>query len=563
MTATVVVLLLAAASSAFVPENAARVREIAELLPVKPTMVDPKYAAVGNDADVGAAEREMNREVPPFPDDLYLEFFSNGNRSRYQDWRAGFLKGLSVLVSAEAAERKGRFVPAIVTRLEALCDWPSWVFPAHDLDKANYERRRPHVDLVSSDLARDLARIFWALGDALPEKTVTRVHKEIDTRVFTPYLERPQAHWWFFGHNNWNSVCHAGCVIAALSLIEDRTTRAKFVESAERGLPSYLEFGFDPDGYCSEGMSYWNYGFGRFLELGVAVRRATDGKMDYFANPRAIKAMRYAFAYRLNGDISPRFADGSGNPDESLISLGLDVWPELKAEAAADLPLRSEFPDGQVWLMRLPAGEGTDFAFGCKGGHNAEHHNHNDVGSYNVLVGGELIAGDVGYEIYTARTFSSHRYDSKIINSYGHPVPRVGGRLQLRGREAASRVVKTDFTDAKDEVVLDLAKAYDCPTLAELTRTFSFDRAAKAVTVTDHVRFTAPTDFESPIMTTVPDKLKGRYSVTATGGDWEEVEERLENPGRETPYRRTIRFKNPIVEATVAFRFAACAPSIP
>ena len=73
--------------------------------------------------------------------------------------------------------------------------------------------------------------------------------------------------------------------------------------------------------------------------------------------------------------------------------------------------------------------------------------------------------------------------------------------------------------------------------------------------MTDHVRFTAPTDFESPIMTTKPDRLKGHYFVTAKGGDWEETEERLENPGRETPYRRTIRFKAPVAEATVSVTF--------
>ena len=43
--------------------------------------------------------------------------------------------------------------------------------------------------------------------------------------------------------------------------------------------------------------------------------------------------------------------------------------------------------------------------------------------------------------------------------------------------------------------------------------------------------------------------------VTAKGGDWEETEERLENPGRETPYRRTIRFKAPVAEATVSVTF--------
>lgn len=392
-------LLLAAASSAFVPENPMRVAEIAAMLPEKPAMVDVKFRARGDAKDVKSATRLSARPVDPFPDDLYLEFSRNGNRTHYQDWRGKFLSALATLVSGEAAERKGRFVPAIAARLEAVCAWPSWVLPAHDRNLGNFANTNVTVDLVSSDLARVLARILASVGDALPAETVRRVRDEVNRRVFTPYLERPQAHWWFFGHNNWNAVCHCGCVIAALELIEDRTTRARFVEGAERGLPVFLEFGFEPDGYCSEGMSYWNYGFGRFLDLGLAVRKATGGKVDYFAHPRAIKAMRYAFADQLAKGVSPKFADGSGNPDEDLIKLGLDVWPELKAEAVAALPLRSEFPDGQVWLMRLPAGEGAGFAFACKGGHNAEHHNHNDVGSYNVLMDGELVAGDVGGEI--------------------------------------------------------------------------------------------------------------------------------------------------------------------
>ena len=553
---TVSTFLLVAASSAFIPENVERVREIAAMLPGKPEVVDVKFRIDGDVKDLNPAARLTVSSVDPFPNDLYLEFSRNGNRTHYQDWRSRFLKSLETLVSGEAAERKGRLVAAITARLEAICTWPSWVLPAHDRSLGNFKDTDVTVDLVSSDLARTLARILGSVGDALPPETVRRVKNEVNRRVFTPYLERPQAHGWFFGCNNWNAVCHCGCVIAALELIEDPTTRARFVEGAERGLPVFLEFGFEPDGYCSEGMSYWNYGFGHFLELGISVRRATGGKVDYFAHPRAIRAMRYVFAYRLDKVVSPKFADGSGNPDENLIKLGLDIWPELKAESSVALPLRSEFPDGQVWLMRLPAGEGTGFAFGCKGGHNAEHHNHNDVGSYNVLVNGNLVAGDVGREVYTARTFGSRRYESAVINSYGHPVPRVGGRLQLQGREAAARVVKTDFTDAKDTVVLDIARAYDCPTLAELTRTFSFDRVARTATVTDRVRFTAPTDFESPVMTTKPGQLKGRYSVTATGGDWMETDEKLENPGLETPYRRAIRFKTPVMEATVSVTFS-------
>ena len=65
-----------------------------------------------------------------------------------------------------------------------------------------------------------------------------------------------------------------------------------------------------------------------------------------------------------------------------------------------------------------------------KGGHNAEMHNHNDVGSYTVVIGDQPVLADPGTEIYTKRTFTEHRYDSPVLNSYGHPVPVIGGQLQ-------------------------------------------------------------------------------------------------------------------------------------
>jgi hypothetical protein len=38
--------------------------------------------------------------------------------------------------------------------------------------------------------------------------------------------------------------------------------------------------GFTNDGYCREGMGYWNYGFGHYVTMGIAVRAATGGRLD-------------------------------------------------------------------------------------------------------------------------------------------------------------------------------------------------------------------------------------------------------------------------------------------
>ena len=539
------------------PANETRIGEIAATLPAKPAFCDPRGPLCGTARDVAKAGRLMNRPVEPFAEGLYREFVVTGNRSHFQSWRGKFQSHLMTLVAAETKERRGRFVPAIVARLEAICSWPSWILPAHDRKRDVVEGRRQWIDLVSSDLARELARVLAAVGDALPPATVARVRAEIERRVFRPYLDNPRGHWWFLGQNNWNAVCHAGCVIAALELVEEPAARACFVEGAERGSAVFMKHGFEPDGYCSEGMGYWNYGFGHFLDLGLAVRRATGGKVDYLAHPRARQAMRYAAAYQLERGVSPKFADGASNVDTNVVACGLSVWPELRPEFEGDLPLRSEFPDGQVWVMRLPAGDPARFALGIKGGHNAEFHNHNDVGTYCVLLGGRVVAGDIGGEVYTAQTFGPHRYESKVLNSYGHPVPRVAEALQPKGRQHAAKVLRTSFTETCDTVVLDISAAYDCPTLKKLERTFVFDRTAKAATVSDSVVFSAPTAFESPYLTTLPDELKGHVRISATGGAWKLAEDSFDNPGKPTPHRIAVRFDGPVTAATVTFVFSA------
>ena len=116
-------------------------------------------------------------------------------------------------------------------------------------------------------------------------------------------------------------------------------------------------------------------------------------------------------------------------------------------------------PDVQVMTARTTAGSADGLFLAVKGGHNREHHNHNDVGTYVVALAGKAPFLDPGREEYTGRTFSSQRYESNVLNSYGHPVPRVAGKLQSQGRSAAVRVVETVFTDEMDTVA-DLAERY-------------------------------------------------------------------------------------------------------
>jgi hypothetical protein len=177
----------------------------------------------------------------------------------------------------------------------------------------------------------------------------------------------------------------------------------------------------------------------------------------------------------------------------------LPTLPAPAAEPAS--PLRAWFPDGGVLICR-PAPKSAEFAVALKGGHNAEHHNHNDVGTFMVVSGRAMVLCDPGAEVYTARTFSARRYDSDVLNSFGHPVPLIAGQLQRPGIEARGKLLRTDFTDTRDTIAFDIRSAYAVPSLTRLERTFTYQRQpVPSLTVEDRAEFDSPQTFETALLT--------------------------------------------------------------
>ena len=321
-------IVLFAASSAFALDGA-RIDEIAQWLPEKPAATGARIgdraawdrlAALPSAAKhVASAEKALAEAIPDLPDDLYLEFSRTGNRTHYQDPYFKRINSLCSLLLGECLENKGRFLHGIVARIDAICSERSWTMPAHDASLSCFNGT-PHIDLGSSHRTLTFALAYDWLGDRLPVGTRKKIVDECDRRTFQPYLatcrakgrkDMPRGHWWYEGGNNWNSVCNSCVVRAALAMIEDRRLRAEFVAAAEHTVP-YAMKGYTDDGYCSEGMGYWNYGYGHHLTLGLAVRAATGGKVDLFADPKHRAVMMYPYGYQLMDWQSPHFADGGG-----------------------------------------------------------------------------------------------------------------------------------------------------------------------------------------------------------------------------------------------------------
>jgi len=530
----------------FKPEKAA-VEKVAALLSPKPLAMGPSVtnrvawlsaAARPDLRDVRPrAEEELGAPLADLPDDLYLEYSETGNRQRCESVLFGRRQRVRLFTLAECLQNRGRFVPALEEAIRAIGRERTWVMPAHDGALDNFHGRAVTVDLAVAMFAWDLATTDSLLGEKLSPAVRELIRLELDRRVFAPYRrmaagEQDQA--WLVSDNNWNAVCLAGVTGAALTILTNANERALFVLAAEKYSRNFLN-GFTPDGYCSEGVGYWNYGFGHYLALAEAVRRATRGGVDLLARKEAVRPAAYGFQIEVSGGVCPAFADcavgeypdphllaylsrrfGFAAPAEAIrvtartylywtaMDLLPDAGPVIAPEVVLPKPgaLRTWFPDAGVLICRPGTNRQNRLGVAILGGHNAEHHNHNDVGTFMVVVGREAVLPDIGAEVYTQRTFSARRYDSQALNSYGHAVPVVAGRLQRTGRDAAARVLRTDFQEGQDTLLFDIRAAYDVPTLLKLNRTYVYARRGQgSLTVTDSFAFSEPARFETALLT--------------------------------------------------------------
>jgi hypothetical protein len=135
---------------------------------------------------------------------------------------------------------------------------------------------------------------------------------------------------------------------------------------------------------------------------------------------------------------------------------------EAITNAPAAQPLLRDvwMPGIQVMTARSHAGTAKGLYIAAKGGHNAESHNHNDVGNFVIYKDGVPMIIDVGVETYTKKTFSPQRYEIWTMQSAYHNLPAIDGVMQRDGRDHAARDVSYSANEDFAEMKLDIAAAY-------------------------------------------------------------------------------------------------------
>ena len=437
---------------------------------------------------------------------------------------------------------------ATVDRLQDLMwEWcgSDWTMPSH---------KGLHIELFGTRVGRMLCEYDWLFADRLDEMLRQRVRDEVMRRMLDVALDWRRGDWWNTGENNWNLVCNTDLVQMALYLVHDSKALATFVHTICRRLDYALAY-FPADGGCPEGPGYWEYGFLHFLNLAVALRQRTGGKVDLMADEHVRAICRAPLAMQLRGPLLATFADAgngylaaetalkvehlTGSPNlfrcvEPLAGgmlrmdniRALSLFTGQRYDATID---RTDYYLPALAYAKFNGEKDTVLAVAA--GNNGVSHNHNDIGSFIFLVGESAVLVDPGAPVYNAKTFSPNRYEMLFCRSRGHSVPLINGHEQSPGKEFVGTMQVSGLNESVEKAVrIDMTLAYADPTLQELSRELRL--SGDVLRLTDTYRFSAlPSQLEEAFMTFEPAMVADDGKSVVIGRD---VRVRLEAGGAGT-----------------------------
>lgn len=460
--------------------------------------------AVMKDEYIQKAEGSLEYNWPVVKATDYLEIIRSGDRKQsvYSAPRAA----LMALVMGELVEGQGRFMDQIINGVWYYSEQTWWGWSAHlPSPKGLPDIKTPSIDLGVGEIANILSwtwYLFHEEFDKIHPLISSRLKDEIMYKAVIPYYERDD--FWWMGYadrdvNNWNPWTNHNMLTAILILEDDYAKKLAGVNKVVKSLDQFINI-YPADGGCDEGPSYWGRAGASLYQNLDLLRLATKGKFDVYDN-QLIKNMGsyiykayidypyfinfadadattggrpqivYSYGKDINDPIMQKFGvflakkqdwDSSvkkGKIDEQIMQLML--LDEIE-NAPSENALISDFwlPDTEVAGARDVAGSSEGFFFAAKGGHNAESHNHNDLGTCVLYFNGKPCLIDIGRERYTAKTFSSRRYEIWTMQSGYHNLPKINGIDQMQGREYVAKNSSFSADSKKAIFSTDISGAY-------------------------------------------------------------------------------------------------------
>lgn len=439
-----------------------------------------------NDEDrqtlINAGEKMLDYKWQVIRATDYLEYERSGERNIMQNPYEANRKAINVLMMAELAEGKGRFIDQLINGVFFSCEMTSWVLSAH-LPRQSTKRSMPDwreqiIDLGSGNYGSMLAWVYYFFHDTFDKADPVislRLRHELQERILDPYMKNDREWWmafyWKPGEiiNNWNPWCNSNVLQCYLLLENDRDKLTDAVWRTMQSVDKFINF-VKSDGACEEGTSYWGHAAGKMYDYLQILSDGTNGKVSLFNNPMIRRMGEYISRSYVGDGWVVNFADASakGGGDAPLIyrygravgseemmqfaayllkgkrptiPLGNDAFRTLQCvllnkeleqtKPAHNVPACTWYPETEFCYLTNNSG----WFLATKGGFNNESHNHNDAGTFSLYINNTPMLIDAGVGTYTRQTFSSERYSIWTMQSNYHNLPMINGVPQRFGQE--------------------------------------------------------------------------------------------------------------------------------
>ena len=473
----------------------------------------------------------------------FMHYYRSGDYMDFQKASFSRRHKLRDMVTAECIAGEGHFIDDIIDGIWLLCEESFWGPPpntwvrASEKDQVGYSNQqldkirtvlpdieRPGVDLWVGETAGVLAWTAYLLKDQLDAVSpliVKRITYEVTARVLTPCLDRNFLWMGFLGQEvgNWNPWCNSNWLTCILLIEEDEGRRLEAVAKSLDSLGKFLNT-YAPDGGCNEGPGYWGRAMACLFDCIELLDSATGDALDLYGESLLKEMSAYIYRVHIDGRYFVNFSDSPGSigiasdlvyrlgkriGDDRLKAFG--VWASknqqptfggslirelpalfnassLDAETEGSPPLARDvwLPDTQVMTARSIEGSSEGLYLAVKGGHNREHHNHNDVGNFIIYTDGLPAIIDAGVGTYTRQNSGPNRYDIWTMKSGYHNLPTLNSIHQGYGREFAADVISQSSDDRSARLEMDLRRAYPPDArLESWTRILTLNRGTSVV----------------------------------------------------------------------------------
>lgn len=332
-----------------------------------------------------------------------------------------------------------------------------------------------------------------------------------------------QMGWWYDCTHNWNQVCNAALVMAAIAMREDfGRVAGNLILNAIKTNTKAVKAAYAPNGCYPEGPGYWNYGntYQALLccaldsaygcDFGISARPGVDGTAEYEFN--CYGAAHKMFNYYDNSDkefsAAPLWYFAYRFRKPWLLSKELEFMKDdsyRRQSYIIFMPLMVKFAS-RLKLDDLPAPENklyegkgetpivtwhkdwscseTDVFLGVKGGKAVTNHGHMDAGSFVFDRWGIRWASDPGNVKYAdiepvikamggdywEKGQDSFRWKVYPMNNYWHNTLTING--SLHDINGAGEVSVTMDENGMHGAILDISKPFRADSCAVIRTIF-------------------------------------------------------------------------------------------